>query len=82
MALQLLEQSSVTGANNATLVEQRQGSVQDSTGKADLGGAPTRRGLDYPPVFPQGATVPNAVGTVKSPTYTIVAGSTGVAPNE
>ena len=70
LALELLEQSTVTGANNATLVEQLQGAVQDATVKADLGGAPTRRGLDYRPLFPKGATVPKPVGTVSASTYT------------
>jgi hypothetical protein len=70
LALELLEQSSVTGSNSDALVEQLQGAVQDSTVKADLGGSPTRRGLDYRPLFPKGATVPKPVGTVSSSTYT------------
>lgn len=70
LALELLEQSTVTGANNAGLVEQLQGAVQDAGVKADLGGAPTRRGLDYRPLFPKGATIPKPVGTVSSSTYT------------
>jgi hypothetical protein len=70
LALELLEASSITGANNAALVEQLQGATGDLTVKADLGGAPTRRGLDYRPLFPRTATVPKPVGTVGSSIYT------------
>ncbi len=70
VALELLEASSITGANNGALVEELQGAVADPMVKADLGGAPTRRGLDYRPLFPRGATVPKPVGTVSASTYT------------
>ena len=70
LALELLEAASITGANNAALVEQLQGATGDLTIKADLGGAPTRRGLDYRPLFPRGASVPKPVGTVSASTYT------------
>lgn len=70
LALELLETSSITGANNAALVEQLQGATGDLTVKADLGGAPTRRGLDYRPLFPRTASLPQPVGTVSASTYT------------
>lgn len=70
LALELLEPSSITGTNNAALVEQLQGATGDLTVKADLGGAPTRRGLDYRPLFPRTATVPTPVGTISSSIYT------------
>lgn len=69
LALELLEPTSITGADNATLVEQLRGASGDLTVKADLGGAPTRRGLDYRPLFPKGASVPKPVGTVSASSY-------------
>lgn len=83
IALELLEQSSVLGTNNAALVEQLQGGVQDLTVKTDLGGAPTRRGLDYRPLFPKGASIPKPVGAVSASSYTAdevqgLGGETGI----
>ena len=69
LALQLLEEPTVTGRNEKELVSQLQGATQDVTISRDLPGTPTRAGLDLRPLFPQGATVPKPVGTVTASSY-------------
>jgi hypothetical protein len=70
LALQLLEKPTLVGNNGAELVSQLQGATQDTAIARDLGGAPTRRGLDYRPLFAKGTTLSDPVATVTSSTYT------------
>lgn len=68
LALQLLEQPTLTGDNEPELVSQLSGQTQDVTVARDLG-KPTRAGLDLRPRLPEGATVPKPVGRVTASSY-------------
>ncbi|MGB8651240.1 MAG: hypothetical protein WCD35_11320 [Mycobacteriales bacterium] len=51
LALQLLEPATLTGSNRSELLQQLTGQLEDATIGKDLGGAPSRRGLDYRPLL-------------------------------
>jgi len=70
LALQLLERPTLLGNNDRELISQLQGAVQDLTVARDLGRPPTRRGLDYRPLFARGVTLGTPVGTVTDSVYT------------
>ena len=70
LALQLLEPATLHGTNKADLVQQLQGAAQDTTIARDLGAGPTRRGLDYRPLFPANVTPQTPVATVVRSSYT------------
>lgn len=69
LALQLLERATVTGGNNEALVDQLQGALRDPAITRDLGGAPTRRGLDYRPLFGTGVTLGTPLASVQDSQY-------------
>ena len=70
LALQLLEPATLRGSNKADLVQQLQGAVQDTTVARNLGGAPTRRGLDYRPLFAPDVRPQTPLATVVRSSYT------------
>jgi hypothetical protein len=69
LALQLLERSTVTGGNDAALVDRLQGALQDPQVAEDLGDGPTRRGLDYRPLFGAGVELGTPLATVQDSQY-------------
>ena len=69
LALQLLEKPTLLGGNGAELVSELQGALQNPSIVRDLGGAPTRRGLDYRPVFPKGSALSDPVAVVTASSY-------------